>query len=251
MAMAESMQAAPPRPVGTKLEWGRALRALRRLLADSEDTTQVFEIMRALNGRANARSYQRLLTTDAGDRIAFERLELADLLMDDAWLDALPAGSVGATYRQFVRAERLSAEGLAQISRQRLAQIEEAHPYAWFGRRTRDMHDIWHVLNGYGRDPLGEACLVAFSYAQTNGLGWALIAVGAALRARSPSVRGPARRAIWQGFRRGKAANWLLGEDYERLLKEPLDAARRRLGITPPTAYEAARTHLQALGLAH
>src|ERR1700754_4909167 len=119
MAMAESIQAAPPRPVGTKLEWGRALRALRRLLADSEDTTQVFEIMRALNGRANARSYHRLLTTDAGGRIAFERLELASLLMDDAWLDALPAGSVGATYRDFVRAERLSAEGLAQISRQR------------------------------------------------------------------------------------------------------------------------------------
>ena len=239
MAMAETIQAgqpqAPPRPVGTKLEWGRALRALRRLLADSDDTAQVFEIMRALNGRANARNYQRLLTTGAGGRIAFERLELADLLMDEAWLDTLPAASVGATYRDFVRAERLSAEGLAQISRQRLAQIEEAHPYAWFGRRTRDIHDVWHVLSGYGRDPLGEACLVAFSYAQTKGLGWALIAFGAALRSRS----GPVRRAIWQGFRRGRASQWLLGEDYARLLKEPLEAARRRLGITPPTAYTA------------
>ena len=243
--MAENIQAAPPpgsafqasvpRPVGTKLEWGRALRALRHLLADNNDTAQVFEIMRALNGRSNARNYQRLLTTREGGRIAFERLELADLLMDEAWLDALPAGSVGATYRDFVRAERLSAEGLAQVSRQRLSQIEEAHPYAWFGRRTRDIHDVWHVLSGYGRDPLGEACLVAFSYAQTKGLGWALIALGAALRSRS----GPVRRAIWQGFRRGRASAWLLGEDYARLLREPLDVAQRRLGITPPTAYEA------------
>lgn len=227
---------AAPRGVATRPEWGRALRALRRLLADSNDTAQVFEIMRALNGRANARNYQRLLTTHEGGRIAYERIELSELLMDDAWLDALPAGSVGAAYREFVRAERLSAEGLAEVSRQRLAQIEHLHPYAWFGRRTRDIHDVWHVLTGYGRDPLGEACLVAFSYAQTRGPGWALIALGAALRARSC----PVARAIWQGFRRGRSCVWLIGEDYERLLREPLEAARRRLGLAPPTAYHAA-----------
>jgi ubiquinone biosynthesis protein COQ4 len=231
MAMAETLD----RPVGAKLEWGRALRALRRLLADHDDTAQVFEIMRALNGRATARNYRRLLTTGEGGRLASEQLELAERLMDAAWLDALPDGSVGAAYRDFVRAEQLSAEGLAEVSRQRLAQIEQAHPYAWFGRRTRDVHDIWHVLSGYGRDPLGEACLVAFSYAQTKGLGWALIALGVAARARS----GPVRRAIWQGFRRGGAAKWLLGEDYERLLREPLEAAWARLGLARPTAYQA------------
>lgn len=233
--MTETLDTSGSRPVGTRLEWGRALRALRRLLADHDDTAQVFEIMRALNGRANARNYRRLLASGGGGRLAFERLELAELLMDEAWLKALPQGSVGAAYRDFVRAERLSAAGLAEVSRQRLAQIEQAHPYAWFGRRTRDVHDVWHVLSGYGRDPLGEACLVAFSYAQTKGLGWALIALAVAIRARS----GPVRRAIWQGFRRGRAARWLLGEDYERLLREPLETARRRLGLTAPTAYQA------------
>lgn len=229
MALAESIEAAAPRGVATKLEWGRALAALRKLLADGEDTVQVFEIMRALNGRANVRNYRRLLTTHEGGRIAYEHVELADRLMDEAWLDALPDGSVGAAYRAFVRAERLSADGLAKVSRQRLSQIEQAHPYAWFGRRTRDVHDVWHVLTGYGRDPLGEACLVAFSYAQTQGLGWALIAAGAAWRARSLKVA----RAIWQGYRRGRASAWLLAEDYEALLREPLDAARRRLRIAP------------------
>src|SRR5947208_3486523 len=146
MAMAETLETSGSRPVGTKLEWGRALRALRRLLADHDDTAQVFEIMRALNGRATARNYRRLLATAEGGRLASEQLELAERLMDRAWLDALPPGSVGAAYRDFVRAERLSAEGLAQVSRQRLAQIEQAHPHAWFGRRTRDVHDIWHVL---------------------------------------------------------------------------------------------------------
>jgi ubiquinone biosynthesis protein COQ4 len=216
--------------------WGVALRALSRLLSDKEDTGQVFEIMAALNGNATAKNYRRLLTTRTGGRIAYERVELAERLMDGAWLDSFTAGTVGAAYREFVRSENLSAEGLAEISRRRTAQFEQRHPHAWFGRRNRDAHDIWHILSGYHRDGLGEACLVAFSYAQTRSLGWALIAIGAALRSR----RGPKRpyvRAIWQGYRRGKAARWLPGEDYEQLMAEPLDAARRRLNITPPTIY--------------
>ena len=49
----------------------------------------------------------------------------------------------------------------------------------------------------------------------------------------------PYARAIWQGYRRGKTAKWLAGEDYVELFAEPLDAARRRLGITPATIYNA------------
>ena len=160
--------------------------------------------------------------------------------MDAAWLDGLPAGSVGAAYRDFVRSENLSADGLAAESRKGVAEGagEAPHPYAWFGRRMRDTHDIWHVLTGYGRDALGEACLVAFSYQQTKGLGWALIAFGALTRARGPGAK-PYRVAIREGFRRGRASAWLPGEDYERLLAEPLEAARRRLGLAPPIAYEA------------
>lgn len=224
--------------VSTKMEWGRALRSLQRLLADKDDTRQVFEIMRALNGRSTARGYQRLLTTVEGGRIAYEREEFARKLMDDAWLDSLPEGSVGAAYRTFVRSEQLSAEGLAMVSREAAGTIDDPHPYAWFGRRTRDVHDIWHILSGYHRDALGEACLVAFSYAQTKGLGWLLIALGAASRARQ-SREYPYVKAIWQGYKRGKAAKWLLGEDYERVMAEPLDAARRRLNITPATIYDA------------
>ncbi|ACG78705.1 uncharacterized protein involved in ubiquinone biosynthesis [Phenylobacterium zucineum HLK1] len=240
--MAMAADTADFRPAGrassTKMDWGHALRSLRRLLRDKEDTRQVFEIMRALNGASTAKGYQRLLATPEGGRIAYEREEFAQRLMDDAWLDSLPEGSVGAAYRDFIRAENLSAEGLAMVSREGAEAIDEPHPYAWFGRRTRDVHDIWHILSGYGRDGLGEACLVAFSYAQTKGLGWALIAFGAASRARE-NRQYPYVKAIWQGYQRGKAAKWLLGEDYGRLLAEPLDAARRRLNITPPTIYDS------------
>lgn len=241
MTMTGTMNA-PSFPAATRIapqkrRWGVALKALNRLLSDKEDTGQVFEIMRALNGDSTAKGYEKLLRTVDGGRLAYERVELADRLMDDAWLDSFAPGTVGAAYREFIRSENLSAEGLAEISRQNEAVIELPHPHAWFGRRTRDAHDLWHILSGYHRDGLGEACLVAFSYAQTKSLGWALIAVGAALRSRGG--RHAYARAIWQGYQRGKAAKWLAGEDYERLMSEPLEAARRRLNITPATLYDA------------
>ena len=241
MTMTEALQA-PPAPeaafVRPHRQWGVAFKALRRLLSDKEDTGQVFVIMRALNGASGVKNYARLLKTAEGGRIAYERVELARLLMDDAWLDSFAPDTVGAAYRAFIRGENLSAEGLAEISRRRGPQADMAHPYAWFGRRMRDSHDIWHILSGYHRDGLGEACLVAFSFAQTGGLGWALIALAAGLRAlRDPSQ--PRIRAIWQGYRRGRAAKWLPGEDYVRLMSEPLESARRRLNITPATVYDS------------
>jgi ubiquinone biosynthesis protein COQ4 len=224
---------------GGKRQWGVALRALGKLLSDKEDTGQVFEIMRALNGDSTARNYRRLVeATPNGGRLAYEHVELRDRLMDDAWLDSFAPGTVGAAYRAFIRSENLSAEGLAEVSRQGAAKVDQPHPYAWFGRRMRDSHDLWHILSGYHRDGLGEACLTAFSYAQTGALGWAVIATGAALRPRG-GPQTPYIKAIWQGYTRGKAASWLPGEDYEALMREPLEAARRRLNITPPTAYDA------------
>jgi ubiquinone biosynthesis protein COQ4 len=227
------------KPAGRR-DYGRALKALGRLFADKEDTAQVFEIMRALNGGAGQKNYLRLLSTAEGGRLAYEHVELADLLMNRGWLASLPAGSVGAAYAAFTSAEQISAEGLIAESRKGVAdgEVERAHPYAWFGRRIRDTHDVWHVLTGYGRDSLGEVCLVAFSYHQTRGLGWALIGLGGYLRTGGRDGA-PYRAAIREAWRRGKAAAWLPGEDYERLLAEPLEAARRRLGITPAVAYEA------------
>lgn len=218
----------------------RAYRALRRLLADKEDTAAVFELMRALAGRAVPRGYQRLLQTAEGGRIAYEREEFAERLSDRAWLESFGPGTVGAAYRAFIAPRGLSAEGLAEESRKvKDTEIDAAHPYAWYGRRMRDVHDVWHVLTGYGTDALGEACLVAFSYQQTKSLGFAVIANAAKREARrsgAPAVYG---RAIDEGFRNGKKAAWLPAIDYPRLFAEDLESARRRLGIVRPAVYES------------
>jgi ubiquinone biosynthesis protein COQ4 len=229
--------------LSTRKDWLGAFRALQRLLTDANDTAQVFRIMRALNAGTAKAGYDRLLQTAEGGRIAYHRVELAELFASPTFIDQFAPGSVGDAYRNFLRQTGFTAKGLADISLSDDPSRRADHPYAWYDRRTRDVHDIWHILTGYrADDPLGEACLVAFSFAQTGGVGWAAIATGAMLKAlRSPGGK-HAARAIWEGYRNGRRATWLLGEDYERLFRESLDEARQRLGIAAPTLYLSVRT---------
>ena len=233
-------------PTGEKREWAVALRAVRKLLADPQATEQVFVIMRALNASDGPRNSQKLMRTPDGPRMAYHHVELAsERFSDPAWLAQFAPGTVGAAYRGFLEATGFSATGLADISNLEQGELIQPHPYAWLGRRTRDVHDIWHVLTGYSaNEPGGEAGLVAFSYAQTGGLGWAAIAVAAALRGLSAfrSLAVPAM--IWEGYRNGRHAAWLLGEDYEALFAEPLEAARARLRVRTPKRYLALRERM-------
>ncbi len=232
-------------------DWRAAWAALRRLLADGNDTVQVFRIMRALNADTSHRNYRRLLDEPGGGRLAYRRIELSQRFSDRAWIDALPDDSVGAQYRAFLDRTGFSAQGLAEISYADGEDWRELeHPVAWFGRRERDVHDIWHILTGYtAEEHLGEACLVAFSYAQTGGLGWAAIALGAMVKSLRVTGERRVAAAIWEGYRHGRRARWLHGEDYEALLAEPLDMARKRLGIAKPVRYLAARDRLAQQGI--
>src|SRR3546814_4987367 len=100
-------------------------------------------------------------------------------------------------------------------------------------------------LTGYKADEsLGEACLVAFSYAQVGGLGWAWIAGAASLKSLKVTGNRLFSKAVWEGYRNGRKAKWLIGEDYEALMAEPIEAARRRLGIATPHAYLTAQREL-------
>ncbi|HEX6859895.1 MAG TPA: Coq4 family protein [Caulobacteraceae bacterium] len=231
----------------------RAWKALRRLLADKEDTAAVFELMRALSGRAVPNGYQRMLRSAEGGRLAYEADEFAERLSDKAWLESFGPGTVGAAYRAFIAPRGLSAEGLADESRKTEdSQIDAAHPYLWYARRVRDIHDVWHVLTGYGTDGLGEACLVAFSYQQTKSLGFAVIANAARSRNRKLKTPYPYAEAVREGFRNGKRAKWLPEVDYVALFAEDLESARVRLGIVRPVIYESvpeeARNPLSAAG---
>jgi ubiquinone biosynthesis protein COQ4 len=251
-----SAEFAQPKPaelsvpfMNTRRDWKAAMVALRRLLANGNDTVQVFRIMRALNAGNGARNYHRLLEAPGGGPIAYRRTELAQLFSDPAYIAAFKPGTVGATYRDFLARTGYSAMGLAEVANSDNIPHETEHPYSWFGRRERDIHDIWHVLTGYQADePAGEACLVAFSFAQTKGLGWAAIAAGASLKARKVTGSWRFARAVIEGYRRGKRAQWLSGQDYEQLMHEPIELARKRLRLGEPVRYRALQTWLAERG---
>ncbi|MCP3022153.1 ubiquinone biosynthesis protein COQ4 [Cupriavidus basilensis] len=227
-------------PALYKRDLPAAFRAIRKLLANGDDTTQVFLIMRALNGPSAPKNYARLLRTTSGRRLAYLRVELTERFSDPAFIASFAPGTLGAAYREFLEQTGYSAAGLAAISNLNSEPLVE-DPYAWFGRRTRDIHDIWHVLTGYkANENMGEAALVAFSYAQTGALGWAFIAVATALQSLRKTGNTAYLRAVVEGYRHGRKAKWLMAEDYETLLHEPLEAARARLGILEPVLYQAA-----------
>jgi len=219
-----------------------ALRAVRNLMSNREDTHQVFLLIEALRGKTTLRQFARFRQTETGRAVLGENRRLLDRLSDRASLAALPAGTLGRAYYDFMAAENLSAEGLVEASR--IERPPASDDVTLFRERGREMHDLLHVVTGYGRDPLGEACLVAFTYAQNRLRALAVIAVFAARRIARSRPGQPVRRAVFEGYRHGRSAGWLPGADWEALLAQPVEAIRAQFAVKPPTYY---RTILAAV----
>jgi ubiquinone biosynthesis protein COQ4 len=225
------LQSVPTRPV----DWSRARRALKVLIADPERTDQVFEIVRALAGKADARVFARLLREPGGRALLVERPDLLAALSDHAALARLPEGSLGRAYLDFMVSADLSAAGLVGASMQGESDARAGYGVepAWFFDRLRDMHDLWHVLTGYGRDEAGEAANLAFTFGQIRNPGVGLIVLAAAvLGSRGDRFRW--QRYLFRAWRRGRRARWLPAVRYEELLARPLGEVRAALGIDAP-----------------
>jgi ubiquinone biosynthesis protein COQ4 len=228
----------------------RALRAMRALVRDPDDTAQVFTIVEALSGKNGERTLRRFRKTAVGRRVLAERRVLLDRLADRERLRALPEGSLGRAYLAFLEREQITAEGLVGASDAgRIARSDDAD-LRLLSDRMRDQHDLWHTVTGYHGDVLGEAALLAFTFAQTWNPGVGLIVGVAILESRRhPEMR----RLIVRGFSRGLRAAWLPAADWEALLALPLEEVRRRLRVGQPPAYVPMRTSdpavRQAMGL--
>ncbi|MDB2668393.1 ubiquinone biosynthesis protein COQ4 [Alphaproteobacteria bacterium] len=216
----------------------RALTAIRKLIEDKEDTTQVFVILEALAGKSGERSFQRFMKTPNAKKILTAEKPLMDYLQDREWLASLPEGSLGRTYLNFTKVEQITADGLVEASQDvRSDQQEFSKEAMIYQDRQRDAHDLWHVVTGYGRDALGELSLLAVTWRQTGNLGFLLI-IGfgfweVAKAAPEIKIAGVLR----EGFRTGAASEWLPSADWETLLTRPLDEVRASLKMPAPTRY--------------
>ena len=230
----------PAPPAERPVEWRRAVRALRALLADPDQTQKAFEVFLALDGGHSEWAFQRLLAQPYGPRLAAERPCLLHRLSDRAALAALPAESFGRGYLAYLDRTGFDPDGLVKLKAEMEVYAESIGDLLlvldptreWFRVRGILTHDLWHVLTDYGTDALGETALLAFSCAQMPGRANRLLLIGAALRSAAEVGIGFANY-LYRAWRRGRRAAWLPALPYEELLEQPLEAVRRLARIEP------------------
>lgn len=228
----------------------KVLHHFGKLVEDKEDTEQVFHIIEATKGRRIYAQARDFVTSEAGRRFMGEGVDIPAMLDDHArWADCGP-NTVAAHYIAFMKREGLSAAGL----------VAESHKWAppetlpkdqtqWYFDRLRDTHDLFHVLTGYGRDALGEASLLGFSYEQNHNKGILFIAYAGARQIKKVTrTKAPLFAAIKEGRRLGRAAAKIAHQDIAALMREDIAEARARLGIGRPEIYRQCLAILHAEG---
>lgn len=232
----------------------KVLHHFRKLVADKEDTTQVFYIIEALKGRKGHQQAWDFIQSPTGQEYIKrdEEVALADMLDDhDRWADCAP-NSLAQNYIRFMKREGLTANGLVDESNAWLpADQRPVDQTEWYFTRLRDTHDLFHVLTSYGRDALGEAALLGFSYEQNHNLGVKFIAYAAARQIKKVTgTKAPLYDAVREGRELGKAAKKLAHMDVEATLRMDIDEARALLNVGEPVLYRQCLAQLDAEGWA-
>jgi ubiquinone biosynthesis protein COQ4 len=219
-----------------------ALDAIRKLIKNKEDTSQVFRLLFALKGGSFERNFERFKKTPVGHRVLLNKQDLVDTLCDRRYLSSLPADSLGAAFLAFMDGCGITPQGLTEAANEAgLGNVVISEDMKRYGMRVRVQHDLWHVVAGYGCDGFGEVCNVAYSYPHTGNIGFMVIAVAGAWNYSKAFPGEPIMAAMWQGLKRGRATRWLPATDWEAMLPLSLADVRAQLGITElPSKYLAA-----------
>ncbi|MGI8492367.1 MAG: Coq4 family protein [Acidimicrobiales bacterium] len=168
-----------------------------------------------------------------------EPLELSELA-------ALPAGSLGRAYHDWIVDNNLTA-AIATNYREfhqildkagMLDGMPEDMKYAVL--RGFQTHDFLHVLTGYDSSGRGEIALQAFCLAQLRFpyFGMWMSVVTTRMTFVDPDMIVPIMDAITDGWRNGRRTPNLQCEKWETMLDEPLEAVRARYDVAVSAAME-------------
>ncbi|KUO55725.1 MAG: hypothetical protein APF82_08140 [Sphingomonadales bacterium BRH_c42] len=223
-----------PKP---KYEPLKAWHHFRILLKDKENTAEVFKIFDALPSKDFMRRVRALTLSAQGEDLRARERSLPAILDDHEALRRLPKGSVAHAYCDFMEREGLSAAGLVEESEKSGRPIYD-DLVQWYGFRLRDTHDLMHVLTGYGRDALGEQCVLLFTHGQNPSHGHLLLGYAGAWHMKGlVKSSAPVLKAVRQAHQTGRACPSLVGMSITDLLAMDLGEARRKLGIPEPDRY--------------
>jgi ubiquinone biosynthesis protein COQ4 len=225
-----------------------ALKHFRALIKDKENTEHVFHIFEALPRKSFRDDARAFGESEQGRAVFAQERYLPDLLDDHERLRAMPEGSVAHAYCDFMEREGLSAGGLVAEA-MKFNSVRHDDMIEWYGARNRDTHDLLHVLTGYGRDPLGEQCVLAFTYGQDPSLGHLFIGYTGGLNVKHQTkTKAPILRAITEAKRLGKACPRICEVSITDLLAQPLEEVRERFNIAAPARYQEAHRILHEEG---
>jgi ubiquinone biosynthesis protein COQ4 len=210
--------------------WKRALAALRKVLANPDDTEQVLVFLGLINsGRSTSARLDRFFADPAARRLYDEHRAIDSRTVDLDALAALPEGTLGHAYAKFLRSRGLTPDVFdgppAGVTDPRLSYVIQ---------RMRQTHDLWHVVTGCNTDPAGEIALQAFTFAQVRAPGNALLAAAGMLRGvrEKPGIV----RDVITLYRTGARARRLPSFAWEDHWATPLSEVRTMLGlpVKPP-----------------
>lgn len=201
---------------GTPIERAAmAVRAMRRLIADPDDTKQVFYVGLLVNRRTYPYFLARFTTDPEGARLLRERPSIDRANVDFDALRALPETTLGGAYVRF-----LDANGLDPDLFQAPPGLPEVPAY--IAQRMRQVHDLWHVLTGYGPDLAGEIGLQAFTWGNTGMASAKVVALAGALKLAAKDPR--AAKVAAEGYVNGRRARFLapirIEDHFARSLEE-------------------------------
>lgn len=217
--------------------WQRALQALGRVVANPEATDQVLLFSTYANAGSMHRRLHRFFDDPAGQRLYREQRAIDSRTVDLDALAALPAGTLGHAYAHFLRSRGFTPDVFdgppADIRDPRAAYVVQ---------RTRQTHDLWHVVTGHDTNPAGEIALQAFTFGQLRAPSTLILSMGGTLKGLREKHDLPL--VVIAAFRAGKAAKSLIAFPWEDHWTMPLTEVRALLGL--PTA--PAKTTLPVAG---
>jgi len=208
-----------------KLDFRKVYNAMKRAFVQNEKSLIfISQVVRYGSGPSLKYTYKKMLESSSGGEMAYKSEEISDYISS---LEGRPLDSVGRECYAVFKENQIK---VVKVSRRKSNDewIEAKHPYSWMARRYRDTHDIWHILTDYPTTVNGEMCLTMFSFAQTRSLGWLTISLSI-LFAHKLDLR--KFKMVYEAYKNGKKAKFLLAEDYNKLLSENLQDARKRLNI--------------------
>lgn len=222
----------------TDTQYGRRRRgflALSRIFGVKANHDQLFEAIVAFGFPTLDREYRRLAESPEGRRLLRDKPDLLAVLNDDDYLATLAPGTLGAAYRDFLRQHRLDAGVFDAVNViQPVIERNGMDPdFGYMLARGTALHDMFHVLGGYGPDMGGEIGNLGFHHGQLGRCRTTAVA-GLIFCA---VVRGGSWRRKYRYWReavnRGRAAKNLMAVAYEELLARPLAEVRADLDIAP------------------